>query len=486
MADNRFEAKLGLNTREFDSKLRAASGSMGQFASAIGRIGGVLAATFSVAAITKFTAESIKLAAQAEGIKAAFDKLNNPNLLADLQRATRGTVDNMTLMQKAVQANNFKIPLSQLATYFEFATKRAIETGQSVDYLVDSIITGVGRKSVLVMDNLGISAVELQEEVKKVGDFGVAAGNIIQRELGNMGAVADTAAVRFQTFRASVTNLKTSFGEFLNNATLVKNAINGIANALQDIADRGLLNAIFESKETTQKRLAEIKKWDVDSSGNPIQPVVDDVAENIEEVGEAADDSLKSISELVEEIKLGAEESRRMAEAWKIVKREIAGTAIPKADITNLKIPTLGGMPSLPGLQGTANKGADALQVQKNQVVLLTDALYEQQEAVNILSASFSSLFLSTGNGFQAMIDTFIDGLKRLMAELLARAAVMALFNMIPGAGLGGLLGGAATSMFGNMGAMNGINGLSGQNINLGGELKVKGRDMALVLRRNI
>ena len=79
------------------------------------------------------------------------------------------------MIKQAVRASNFKVPLNQLATFFEFATKRAAQTGESVDYLVNSIIDGIGRKSTLVMDNLGISATELQAEIKKVGDFGQAA-----------------------------------------------------------------------------------------------------------------------------------------------------------------------------------------------------------------------------------------------------------------------------------------------------------------------
>ena len=48
-------------------------------------------------------------------------------------------VSDFDLMKNAVSASNFKIPLENLGSYLAFATKRAEETGQSVDYLVDSI-----------------------------------------------------------------------------------------------------------------------------------------------------------------------------------------------------------------------------------------------------------------------------------------------------------------------------------------------------------
>ena len=152
---------------------------------AMKRIGGAIAAAFAVQKITQFATESVKLAAEAEGVVAAFQKLNKPTLLKDLRKAVQGTISDVELMKQAVRASNFKVPLNQLATFFEFATKRAAQTGESVDYLVNSIIDGIGRKSTLVMDNLGISATELQAEIKKVGDFGEAAVETsLAREMG--------------------------------------------------------------------------------------------------------------------------------------------------------------------------------------------------------------------------------------------------------------------------------------------------------------
>ena len=62
------------------------------------------------------------------------------------------------------------------------------------------------------MDNLGISAAELQKEIKKTGDFGVAAGQIIQRELEKMGDVALTPAQRIQVIATKFENVKNKIG----------------------------------------------------------------------------------------------------------------------------------------------------------------------------------------------------------------------------------------------------------------------------------
>ena len=182
-------AVLQLNNAKFKKGLTSSQRALKAFQNQVKAVGSMIAGAFAVGAIASFSKEAFELASRAEGIERAFRKLNNPNLLDDLKRGTRGTVSEINLMQAAVRAENFKIPLEKLGTFFDFATSRAIQTGESVDYLVESIINGIGRKSTLVMDNLGISAAELQEEIKRVGDFGLAAANIIEREMGKAGDV---------------------------------------------------------------------------------------------------------------------------------------------------------------------------------------------------------------------------------------------------------------------------------------------------------
>lgn len=102
----------------------------------------------------------VEMAEQADGVTKAFNAMDNPNLLDNLRKATKGTVNDVQLMTAAVQANDFRIPLEDLGKYLEFAQLKAQQTGQSVDYMTNSIVTGLGRKSPLILDNLGISAAE--------------------------------------------------------------------------------------------------------------------------------------------------------------------------------------------------------------------------------------------------------------------------------------------------------------------------------------
>lgn len=161
----------------------------------------------------EFVSEGIKMAGMAQGIERAFNRISNPDTLSDLQKATKGSVNNLELMKAAVRASNFKIPLTELSTLLRFAQQRAQETGESVEYLTESIVTGIGRKSPLILDNLGISAVRLNEEISKTGDFTKAVGNIVREELSKSGESIDTAADRAQQRAALLQNIQMSIGQ---------------------------------------------------------------------------------------------------------------------------------------------------------------------------------------------------------------------------------------------------------------------------------
>lgn len=205
--------KLGLRNEGLNKGLDDSKKKVSGFANYMSKLGGIMAAAFSVKEIVAFTHRTAELANKAAGVRKAFAALNNPNLLADLRRATLGTVDDLQLMQRAVQAKNFKIPLDQLATYLAFATKRANETGQSVDYLVDSIITGLGRQSVMILDNLGISAAEIRDNMKDGASMAEAVGKIIKEQMGEGAAEIDKAALATDRLTAAWTNFQMAFGE---------------------------------------------------------------------------------------------------------------------------------------------------------------------------------------------------------------------------------------------------------------------------------
>lgn len=176
-----------------NSELTGVQKGTGQLLGTIGKIGSALGIAFGVQQLVSFGLEIFDIAKKVEGVSLAFSKLGQGEQgLQKLREATGGTVDDLKLMALAVDASNLKIPLDTLAKGLEFAGRRAQDTGKSVDYLVESFVTGLGRKSTQMLDNLGLSIIEIQEEVKKVGNFNIAVGNIIDREMSRAGDAVDT------------------------------------------------------------------------------------------------------------------------------------------------------------------------------------------------------------------------------------------------------------------------------------------------------
>lgn len=192
------------------------SGIGSSILSGVGIGTGIGLVTQGVSALSSFIQESSRLAAETEGVARAFDRLNNPELLDKLRSATKGTVSDLELMKQAVQFNNFGLPVEKLGIALEFARQRAADTGQSIDYLVQSIVTGIGRQSPLILDNLGINAKRVADRFKETGDFAEAAFGIIQEESAKSGKSLDTFSEKQARMNANIQNFKSRIGGYIN------------------------------------------------------------------------------------------------------------------------------------------------------------------------------------------------------------------------------------------------------------------------------
>ncbi len=270
------------DNKDLKSALADSNKKMTNFGATVKKIGGYIAAAFGVRAIVNFTKEAVQLAAEAEGIKAAFERIGNPKLLDDLKRATKGTVSELELMRRAVMASNFQLPMNQLASLLEFATKRAQETGQSVDYLVQSIVLGIGRKSPLILDNLGISAVRLREELKGAGvelttvaDVAGAVGKIAAEEMQKAGGIIETTGVKIEQIKAKWQEVKLSFGENILASESLKTSLNEWVIFFDLMGDKALtfgekMKIVFkkdylEYQERSQAFADTFKDYDLES-----------------------------------------------------------------------------------------------------------------------------------------------------------------------------------------------------------------------------
>ncbi len=194
--------------------------------------------------------QGIELARQGEGIRIAFERLNQPGILDNLREATHGTVTDLELMKAAVKFNDFKLPLDELGTMLAFAQQKAKDTGQSVDYMVDSIVTGLGRKSLMILDNLGLSATEVKEKMKETGDMTKAVGAIIREQMSKAGDYVETAADR-----ATQADVK------------LKNAMEDLGRTFQPLSDAGT------------SLWSDLKIGALDLLNNAVRPLIDALTE---------------------------------------------------------------------------------------------------------------------------------------------------------------------------------------------------------------
>ena len=458
----------------------------------LSKIGAAVSGAFAVSALVGFGKEAIEIAAKAEGIEAAFKRLNNPTLLANLRKATQGTITDLELMRQAVRAQNFQIPLEKLATFFEFATKRSAQTGESVDYLVNSIIDGIGRKSTLVLDNLGISASRLQEEVKKVGDFGLAAGNIIQEEIGKAGDVALTSAQKIAQQTAALENQKAVLGqqlvpgyisllETLNDIVKTYSSMDGFMSGMASAGfGRGFtfFEGISDSAQETRMRKMNVQ-FDKMVYNMKVLVATQDA---MKEGGNWMDEYWKSQEKAAKGAALSIEQATAAQEKAMLLQSglvglnngSIYGPGNAQANVTE---------EDLAGLQSFIDQdlaGIENLDQASQEFFAQRQLDLQNMEALALdfgsgLTSAFEQFFTTVVDGGENAFGAITDYLKSLIIQLTAAAAAAALLTLLlPSFGVT-QIGGKAVDFTSILGLLSGVpfaNGgiVSGPTLGLVGE----------------
>lgn len=124
----------------------------------------------------------------------------------------------------------------------------------------------------------------------------------------------------------------------------------------------------------------------------------------------------------------------------------------------------------------------------RDDIEKMTNGLYDQESAVNMLSDSFMGFFDSAETGWKHMLDTWSDMINRFLAEQAAKALLKFVLNMVaPGTGTAVTAGMNVIpdqSGFDISSFMGNVQN-KGQNINVGGEFKIVGKDLVRVIERN-
>ena len=262
-----------------------------------GVVGGLV---YAIKETIGFQLEMAKLAGKVEGVERAFARLPmSTQLLNDLRRATHGTVTDLELMQQALRANNFEIDLKKLGGLLEFAATRAQQTGQEVDYLVNSIVMGIGMKSILRLDNLGLSATRLKEEL---GGVSVKAASVaeITRVVAKVAEESQSKlGGYFETSATKVAKLSTKWEEF---KVSLSRGVGGswLTTFLTDVLDTWTIQveALKQGVSTSEIIIQRLEKeraltWDLDFAKKELG---DDIDENIKKVQKEIEQVEKNVN----------------------------------------------------------------------------------------------------------------------------------------------------------------------------------------------
>ena len=204
--------------------------------------------------------DSVKLAGKLEGVEQAFNGLRKEagfsiNTFSKLDKAVNGTVDRVTLMTQANNAMLLGIAESddQMAELFDTAQRLARAVGEDATFGIESFVTGLGRQSREMLDNLGlvVSAEDAQKKYAKA--LGVSVSKLTDQEkkqafvneamsqadilVSSMGIETETTSDKLNKLNTSVTNFKIAVGEALIESGAI-DRFNDFTLVMSEYADK--------------------------------------------------------------------------------------------------------------------------------------------------------------------------------------------------------------------------------------------------------
>lgn len=483
---------FGLDPSEFRRGIQQVDAKLKETSRLFQNLGQTIGAAFAVSQIQAFATEAIALGSQMQTVSKGFARFGNEMNLAELRKSTRGLVSDLDLMKVTVQAGNFGIPIEQMGKLLEFASRRAAETGQSVDYLVESIVTGIGRKSPLILDNLGISTTRLKEkfhgaalEAQSIADVAKAVGDIAGEELGKMGEAVDTAADKMKRLSTAWQNFKTSVGEAI--APAASGFLELLTNTLDQLANpKGSLNKL-EIALGTNKPSALVQPQAKAGGASAIAQQTQAAVVTLESLRQKLKDlqteyettqiGTRRFYELRDAIeKVNYQLGRATGEIWSGAKQSLIDLeAKGLAPVTNglvyqeqvIRSTIIPAYDEMGAMVKTAQKDSAefAMQLQAASIV--------GAEFGAILSQAFEASIINGEDFFATLKKALIDYVKQMAVALAATTALAAIFSAVTGGGFGAAFGAISRgtglgNLFGEGGILNLNARVSGSDLLLG------------------
>lgn len=236
-------------TRRTGSVLTSLVAGFGAFGIAMGGqqlLGGIANMT-TLGAKAQSTERIFRNLTQQQGV-------NADQLLASLQQATHGSVQSLELMTQAnrVALSLGREGLAQLPGLAEGARSAALAQGESVSFMLNSVVEGVRKASPELLDNLGLTLRVGEANQAMADSLGKTVDALTAQErsmallnaasssladfTAKIGETSQTTTDDIQSLAAAWADLKTQMGEALVDAG-VSTAISHTAEALRGLTD---------------------------------------------------------------------------------------------------------------------------------------------------------------------------------------------------------------------------------------------------------
>ncbi|GIK73801.1 MAG: hypothetical protein BroJett021_27890 [Chloroflexota bacterium] len=233
-------------------QVQGALNQMGAAGTMVGHVlaGGLLAgvgAAKDLAITAVQTAWALgEMGAQSQRMEASFERLasgvgaSGQAMLRAMQEASRGTVSNADLMMAANRALVLGVADSaeEMAALVEAAIIRGRDVGVSAAQAVNDLVTGIGRMSPQILDNLGIVGAQqaIEAYAQSLGKTSEQLTDVEKKQAllnavlaSTKGVqVVDDAASSFERMNTALQNAQSALGE------LFSPAVAAIAQALAD------------------------------------------------------------------------------------------------------------------------------------------------------------------------------------------------------------------------------------------------------------
>lgn len=324
------------------SQLLAQTGAAGTMAGSL-MAGGLTAGLTTAVQMAQGAAQAAwdlgVMGAQAERTEASFVTLassvgqSGQAMLASMRTMTAGTVADTDLMLAANRAMMLGVSdnAEEMGQLMAAAIERGRALGVSSQQAVNDIITGIGRMSPMILDNLGIVGAQqsMEEYARSLGVTADALTDVQKKQAlvnaviasSSGGPVLEDAASAFERMNTAIENMKADLGELFGPAiAAIAEKLAEAVGGINDAVDAGELQA-------TQSSLFQLG-----NTLNGLMTAYDDAIVSMQNAAKAADSpGLKTAAMNVE--MLGAS-IQGVAEEYN---RAAAITGAPLIDVEALR-----------------------------------------------------------------------------------------------------------------------------------------------------